>query len=345
MLGVYGIARDLAAYGFGKLKNPQVTVQKSGYTSAIKLQIIDATACPLFIGMYITGIDNSGPSNAPLKALLHFIGEKSISPAVDITNYINYSFARPMHVYDADKIEGDQLQVRFARKGEKMLPLGAGNDGWISLTEEDLVIADDAKVCALAGVIGDERSKCTEQTQNILLEAAVFRPELVYKAGRRHNINTDSRYRFERGVDYNYTEPGLRLASQMVLDQCGGSYYDAVIIGKPFEERTITFNCSKVFKLTGVDLPPDKSIEILANLGFKCAVEQNDLIKVKVPSWRNDVTISEDLVEEVVRVNGYDNIPIQIMPDLQLDNLKYVPLPQTRKLLFNVRSLLSRQRI
>lgn len=339
-LGVYGIARDLAAYGIGKLKTPKIPAkQQTNNSGPITLKVDDESACPLFVGQYISGIDNAKPTKLALKTLLYLIGEKSISPVVDITNYINYSFGRPMHAYDADKIDGAQLQVRFAKNNESMLPLGA-DDKQIALNKEDLVVADGAKICALAGVIGDERSKCTATTQNILLEAAVFRADLVYKTGRHHGINTESRHRFERGVDVNYTEPGLRLASEMILEQCGGTLHDVVVVGQSKQsDRTIDFDFAKIFKLTGVQIGLEQTLEILTSLGFKCE-KADKIIKVVVPSHRHDINRQEDLIEEVVRVNGYDKIPFDPMPH-GTSNLEYETIPQANTTQFNIRKVLA----
>ena len=306
-LDVYGIARDLAAYGIGKFK-PLAKIKKSrpSYLSPIAAKINDIRVCPLFIGRYFKGINNSKSSPSWLKEALNSIGENSISPIVDITNYMNYSFGRPLHAFDADKIKG-ALYVRLAKKGEKMITL---KEDEIELEEQDIVIADDRKVCALAGIIGGNNSKCTDETKNIFLEAAVFNSILIARTGQRTKINSDAKYRFERGIDHDFTIEGVEIATAMIEEICGGLPSDLVIAGNLIsKKKSIDFDLGLVSKLSGMVIKKEKIKSILERLGFEIKDDTANKIKVTAPSWRNDINIPEDLVEEILRISGYDNIP------------------------------------
>jgi phenylalanyl-tRNA synthetase beta chain len=327
-LGIYNIARDLAAYGIGKLKAlPKIKSNTSNCSNSIAVEISNDDACPLFIGRYFKDIDNLKQTPLWLKTTLNSIGEKSISPIVDITNYINYSFGRPLHAFDADKLEG-KLQVRLARRGEEMLSL---SEDKIELEEQDIIIADDRKLCALAGIIGGESSKCSSETKNIFLEAAVFDQVRIAKTGQRTKINSNSKYRFERGVDYDFTLQGMEIATEMINEICGGEAGDLVIVGNTkSKQRSIDFDLNLILKLSGTVIKTEKIKSILEKLGFEIKNTTGDKIKVIVPSWRNDVTISEDLVEEVLRINGYNNIPT--IPITTTKTINTVPIPQSNTL-------------
>ena len=348
-LGIYNIARDLAAYGIGKLKPlPKINSSKPTCSSPIAVRVDNADACPLFIGRYFKGIDNSKQSPLWLRTTLNSIGEKSISPLVDITNYINYSFARPLHAFDADKLEGT-LHARLA--------ISLTEDE-IELEEQDIVIADDRKVCALAGIMGGESSKCEAETKNIFLEAAVFNPVLIAKTGQRTKINSNAKFRFERGVDHDFTAKGMEIATEMIKEMCGGEASDLVIVGDvKSKQRTIDFDLNLVLKRSGTLIEKEKIKTILEKLGFEilpsviasCSFVKEDglpryarndgkgeKIKVIVPSWRNDVAIPEDLVEEVLRINGYDNIPTIYLATKNAINS--VPVPRASTLEMRARS-------
>jgi phenylalanyl-tRNA synthetase beta chain len=329
-LGVYGIARDLAAYGVGKLKAlPPIKINPAPYPSPIGVIVENTQACPLFLGLYFKGIDNSKQSPVWLKAALNSIGEKSISPAVDITNYMNYSFGRPMHAFDADKLEGD-LTVRLAKKGEEVLSLSGDQ---ITLVEQDVVVADDHKVCALGGIVGGENSKCTAETKNIFLEAAVFDSIVISNTGQRTKINSDARYRFERGIDHDFTLTGIEIATDMIKEICGGEASDILIIGNPVApQKIITFELDLLVKLGGTAIKKERAKEILQKLGFEITNDAGDSLEVLVPSWRNDVSIPEDLVEEILRINGYDNIPTIPIPTTKTINSVSIPAEDSLEL-------------
>jgi phenylalanyl-tRNA synthetase beta chain len=309
-LGVYGIARDLAAAGMGKLKTLTIPDLKSNIDSPIVMRVLDTNLCPLISSYYIKGIKNI-ESPIWLKRRLEAAGVTPISAIIDITNYVSLSFARPLHVYDADKISGS-LTVRMAGEGEKFLAL---NDKEYVLKNTDLVIADDKDILGLAGIIGGKESSCSHTTSNILLEAAVFDHITIAHSGRTHNINTDSRYRFERQIDYNFTIQGLKVATMMITELCDGEISNINLAGSPTKDlRTINFDSNKVYSLLGIKLTVDAIIKILSDLGFGCEYIGGEAIHIMIPSWRNDVAEEADIIEEVARIYGYDNIPAAPIP-------------------------------
>jgi len=311
-LGIYGIARDLAAAGLGTLKALPSPVVEGKFDSDISVSIDlpeeNASACTQFLGRKFTGIKN-GPSPMWLQDKLKALGLRPISALVDITNYCTHAFARPLHVYDADKLTGN-LKARIATAGETFLALD-GNEYTANGTET--VIADDASVLGFGGIIGGEDSGCTEETTSVILEAALFDPVRTAFTGRDHGIITDARYRFERGVDPLFIRQGMEIASQFILDLCGGEASHVFSAGNDTVwNRTVPFRSERVKTLGGLDLSTEKSVSILEKLGF--GVEGNDPYTISVPSWRCDIQGEPDIVEEVLRIEGYDNIPSVQLP-------------------------------
>lgn len=309
-LGVAGIARDLAAAGLGEVITPEPKPIKGGFKSpqALTLEFDkgDEGACPVFVGRYFRGIKN-GESPAWLQQRLRAIGLRPISALVDITNYVSYDRARPLHVYDAEKVSG-AIHARLGKKGESYLAL---DEKTYDLEGGECVIADDKNVLGFGGVMGGEASGCTTKTTDVFLEVVLFDPILTAMTGRKHNIDSDARYRFERGVDPNFVIPGAELATALILEFCGGEASELVIAGEvPKWDRTISFRASRVKTLGGLDISAKKSTAILESLGFEVGAEKAGTFPVKVPSWRVDVEGEADLVEEVCRIYGYDNIPL-----------------------------------
>jgi phenylalanyl-tRNA synthetase beta chain len=305
-LGVYGIARDLAAAGLGKLKTLQVPNIKGEFESPVKIKIDDEKECPMFIGRYFKGVKNA-ESPEWLKNRLTAIGLRPISALVDITNYIAFEFGRPLHVYDAKKLSGD-IKVRFAKDGEKISAL---DEKEYKLDSQITVVADDEKPQAIAGVIGGANSGCDENTTDVFLEVALFNPISVAGTGRKLDIITDSRYRFERNVDPAFVADAAEITSKMIIDICGGTASEVVIAGgNPDWKRELDFDFSYVKARGGIDISEQESVKILESLGF--VVNGN---KVSVPSWRSDIEGKADLVEEVVRIYGYDKIPTLELPN------------------------------
>lgn len=312
-LGVYGIARDLAAAGFGTLKPLDTSAIAGQFDSPISVKLNFDGAVPLpcskFVGRYVRGVKN-GPSPKWLQDKLLAIGLRPISALVDITNYVTYDLARPLHVFDADKLDGN-IQARLAVEGEKLLAL----DGEEYEVDADVcMIADSSRGVALGGIMGGEETGCTEETVNVFIEAALFDPIRVAMSGRKLGIESDARYRFERGVDPAFVESGMEIATRLVMDLCGGEPSHVVMDGSgPDWQKSVDLRVARVGELGGVDVDVDEMIDILSKLGFDPKLE-GEVIHTAVPSWRMDVDGEADLVEEVLRVYGYDNIPQVPLP-------------------------------
>jgi len=311
-LGVRGIARDLAAAGLGQLAPLDTTPVEGRFHSPIAIHIEDRTACPLFLGRHIRGLKN-GPSPRWLRDRLEAIGLRPISALVDITNFLTFDLNRPLHVFDAGKVSGD-LTVRFARPGEKLAAL---NDREYELDPEITAIADDAGVQSLGGVIGGEPTGCTEATTEVFVEAALFDPIRTAATGRRLEIISDARYRFERGLDPAFVGPGLEIATRLILELCGGEASDVVVAGAvPDWHREYRLRPERLSGLGGLHVPSAESRAILEALGCTIAeaADRDDSLRVSPPSWRGDIIGEADLVEEVLRVKGYDEIPAVPLP-------------------------------
>ena len=299
-LGVKGVARDLSATGIGTFIDSPVPEIKGSYASPIKVKIED-DACPIYTGRYIRGVKN-GESPDWMKKALVAAGLRPISALVDITNYLNIAECRPLHVFDADKVVGN-ITVRAAKEGEKMMAL---DDKEYTLSPEVCVIADDKAAQSIAGIMGGVDTAVSKDTVNVFLESAYFVPAKIAKAGTLTGAMSDSRSLFERGVDPNSAIDDNARATQMILDLCGGEPSGIVVAGEtPDCTRVIDFNYGEVKRLTGMDVPEDEIKRILTALGFDVKGS-----KVSVPSWRwHDVSLPADLVEEVVRIYGLDNLP------------------------------------
>ncbi len=304
---VYGIARDLAASGLGRLREGDLSPVKGKFPSPIQtiLDFPEGTqnAAPMFAGRLIRGVKN-GPSPKWLQDWLKAAGLRPISALVDVTNFISLDRGRPLHVFDAAKLKGN-LRARFAKDGEQLVALDGKT---YTLDSEMVVIADDDAARGIGGVMGGEDSSCTDGTTDVFIESALFDPVRVARAGRILGIVSDARYRFERGVDPEFALPGLELATKMILELCRGEPDEVVVAGKvPDWRRMISFSLAAVKKLAGVDVAKDKIVRILSSLGFN--IDGNDPMNVTPPSWRSDVVGSADLVEEVVRIYGLDKVP------------------------------------
>lgn len=312
-LGVRGIARDLAAAGLGVLKpqpiEPVAGSFKSPISVSLKFDADTAKACPLFAGRTLRGVKN-GESPKWLKDLLEAVGLRPISALVDITNYFTVGLNRPLHVFDAAKLTGD-IQVRLAKPGESLVAL---NGKSYELTDAMVVIADDAGAQSLGGIMGGESTGVSDVTTDVFLEAALFEAPRIAATGRALTVESDARYRFERGVDPAFTVPGIELATRMILELCGGEASELVVAGSvPASERKITFRPHRVAQLGGVDVAVPEMARILEALG--CGVVQSgDAFEVAAPSWRGDITAEHDLVEDVIRIHGYGHIPELQMP-------------------------------
>jgi phenylalanyl-tRNA synthetase beta chain len=314
--GVRGIARDLAAAGIGTLKPEPSLKSVEGKTACpvdIQLEFAPETAnaCPCFAGRYVKGIKN-GPSPDWLQKRLKAIGQRPINAVVDITNYISTDRGRPLHVYDADKLNG-AIRARLAKSGETFL----GLNGTTYICDDTMcVIADDKAVLGLGGIIGGEDTGCTNDTKNILIECAYFDPLRTASSGRKANVQTDARYRFERGVDPAYIEPGLDLATSMMMDVAGGTASKKLIAGKPpIKPFVVDFDSGRVERIAGLKLPEAQIKKTLEALGFKLDGKAPHY-KATAPTWRPDIQGAADLVEEVARIAGLQTIPSVPMPRL-----------------------------
>ncbi|HXA71723.1 MAG TPA: phenylalanine--tRNA ligase subunit beta, partial [Stellaceae bacterium] len=317
-LGVRGIARDLAAAGLGSLRSLDTSPVPGKFPApnAVHLAGPDDKACRLYVSRLIRGLKN-GPSPRWLQDRLAAIGLRPISALVDITNFLTFDVNRPLHAFDFDKLEGD-LAVRAARPGEMILAL---NGKTYELDPAVTVIADNQGVQGLGGVIGSESSGCTESTTSVLLEAALFDPVRTASTGRRLGIQSDARYRFERGLDPEMAVPGVELATRLILEICGGEPSDVAIAGAVPEWRRHYFlRSERTHTLGGVEVPAEEQRRILEALGFTVSSREGGF-SVEPPSWRPDIVGEADLVEEVLRVHGYDNIPVVPM-------VRDTPLPR-----------------
>jgi len=313
-LGVSGIARDLAARGLGTLKTPETPKVSGSFKSTISVTIdedVQKEGCPVFCGRLIKGVKN-GPSPAWLQQRLRAIGLRPISILVDVTNFLTYDRNRPLHVFDADKVKGKTLRVHFATGGETLTAL---DDKEYTLEAGMMAISDENGPESIAGIMGGLDTGCTDETTNVFLESAYWDPITIAVAGRKLKINSDARYRFERGVDPAFTPDGLEIATQLILDLCGGEASEVETAGAvPDTSRFFPLDTSRVVSLVGMEISEDEQIKILTSLGFGVAKEHGGY-EVWVPSWRPDVKGEADLVEEIARVAS-------------LTKLKGVPLPK-----------------
>lgn len=310
-LGAYGIARDLAAAGLGTLKLLEIPAIQETYESPVQVVIDrEATgACPFFAGRVIQGVKNC-PSPLWMQQRLQAIGLRPISALVDITNYLSYTLGRPMHVFDADILEGNIL-VRFAQEGETILALDANE---YTLDTSMMVVADQKRPHSIAGIMGGEISGCTEATTNVFLESAIFDPISISLTGRALNITSDSRFRFERAVDANMVIPAIEIATKFILEHCGGRASTKVSAGKlPLIEQSVQFRPDRIHEMTGQEISVQTIKGILKDLGFLIQ-EAKEKWSVTPPSWRHDISLEADLIEEVARVYGYDKIPTLALP-------------------------------
>jgi phenylalanyl-tRNA synthetase beta chain len=302
--GVAGIARDLGATLIGDYKENAPKPVKGTFPCPVQVKIVAPELCPAFGLRLVRGVKN-GASPDWLQKRLTAIGLRPINALVDITNFITYDRARPLHVFDAAKVHGN-LTIRRAENGETLTALDGKT---YTLDAATCVIADEQGVESLSGIMGGEATGCDAATVDVLIESALWDEFNIAQTGRKLGINSDARYRFERGVDPAFMLPGLELATQMVLDFCGGQPSDIVVAGDPTpKEKVIDFPMSELPRLAGLKLPLADVRRVLEKLGF-FAAGQGEKVKVAVPSWRPDVHGRADIVEEIVRIVGVDRVP------------------------------------
>ncbi len=317
-LGVAGIARDLAAASLGQLKTPSVVPVAGSYPSPITVRIEAPEMCPTFSGRMIRGVKN-GPSPDWLQQRLTAIGLRTINRLVDVTNLIAYDRCRPLHVYDAAKLVGGEIVVRggqVARDSGEHEHLIALDGKTYTVDPTMCVIADAAgeRPIGLGGVMGGESTGCSDDTVDVFLESAWFDPIVTAQTGRVLTISSDAQYRFARGVDPAFMVPGLELATRLILDLCGGEPSEVVVVGQALADPApFAFDPARVGQLTGLSLDDDRIAEILTRLGFE--IVRGASWTVTPPSWRRDVEGPADLVEEVARIQGFDDLPSTPLPD------------------------------
>ncbi len=307
-LGVLGVARDLAAAGLGKLKDPTVAPVAGTFPCPIDIRVGAADVCPVFAGRLIRGVKN-GPSPAWLQAKLKSVGLRPISALVDVTNLITYDRARPLHVYDASLLSGGFIEARLGRAGESVEALDGKT---YEMTPQICVIADGSGAIGLGGVMGGASTGCSDATTEVFIESAWFDPIRTAQTGRDTGIVSDAQYRFARTVDPQSLVPGIELATKLILELCGGEASEFRLAGTaPAPPAAIDFDPAYVHRLSGLTVSPERIGGILTDLGFAVADG-----KVTPPSWRRDVEGKADLVEEVARIIGYDALPAEPLPEM-----------------------------
>jgi len=305
-MGVYGIARDLAAAGIGALKPIAALAVDGAFPCPVEIRTDDLAGCPAFYGRVIKGVNN-GPSPKWLQDRLKSAGQRPISALVDLTNYLMLGFGRPAHAYDLAKLTG-AVVARKARDGETVLAL---NGKEYTLDAGMTVIADDVGVHDVAGIMGGEHSGCTEATTDVLLEVAYFDPEAIAATGRKLNLTSDARSRFERGVDPLFLDTGLEMLTRLMIETCGGEASTVIRAGQPPRDpAVVAYDPALAETLGGVGIPAPEQRRILAALGFTVS----DDWTVTAPGWRPDIAGAPDIVEEVVRIWGLDNIASVALP-------------------------------
>ena len=306
-LGVRGVARDLAASGLGNLLNLKKNSLKKNFSQPIKVSIYKekTQGCLSFGSCYIKGITNK-ESPSWLKEKIITLGLKPISAVVDITNYVMFDLNRPLHAYNADKID-KEIIVRNSKVGENFEALDGKN---YKLNSGMCVITDKNGVLGLAGIIGGAKTASELDTKNILLESAYFLPTSIRKTSRALNINSDAKYRFERGIDPNSITEGLETAAALIVKICGGKASKFSIVGSSSQKsKVVNLDIEKFKKVIGISISNQEVNKILKLLGCKLKINKN-FFKVEVPSWRPDITQDIDLIEELIRIKGFDKIAL-----------------------------------
>jgi phenylalanyl-tRNA synthetase beta chain len=304
-LSIAGIARDVGAITGATTKFEEIAPAIVDVQQVKNVAVAEQVACPRYVGRLVTGINAKAPTPAWMVKRLERSGLRSISAVVDITNYVLLALGQPMHAFDAAKLNGD-ISVRFAKAGESLTLL---NDNTIELKADDLVIADAQGAIALAGIMGGKPTSVSDETTDVFLESAFFVPSVIAGKARRLGLSTDSSYRFERGVDFGNTRNALEYATALILQICGGKAGAVTeVIGTLPVRQPVQFRMSRLVSVLGIPFEQEKVAQLLAQLGFSHTTA-GEVFTVTPPSYRFDITIEEDLIEEVARLHGYDHIP------------------------------------
>ncbi|OFZ90611.1 MAG: phenylalanine--tRNA ligase subunit beta [Betaproteobacteria bacterium RBG_16_64_18] len=308
-LSVLGVAREVAALTRAKLAPPPVAPVAPAIEETFPVSITDPQGCGRFTGRVIRNVDAGAPTPEWMKRRLERAGQRAISALVDVTNYVMLELGRPLHVYDLDKVRGG-IDVRFGRKGESVKLL---NEQTVAVDEDVLCITDDSGPIGLAGIMGGEGTKADLETRHVFLESAFFFPNVIAGRSRRYNFSSDAAHRFERGVDFDNNVAGIERATRLILDICGGQAGPVEdLVARLPERRPVMLRVARAHKVIGVVVPADEISDIFHRLGFESAREgagANEVFVVTPPSFRFDIEIEEDLIEEVARVHGFERIP------------------------------------
>jgi phenylalanyl-tRNA synthetase beta chain len=308
-LSILGIARDVMAMTGAPLKVPEISPASVASQMTFPLVVSEPEACPVYYGRVIEGVNAKAKTPNWMIRRLERSGIRSISAIVDITNYVLLELGQPMHAFDHAKLNGG-IQVRFAQKGETLQLL---NEQQVELAQDDLIIADSHGPLALAGVMGGNPSAVTDDTQTIFLESAFFTPDVIAGKARRLGLSTDSSYRFERGVDFGNTLQALERATHLIVDVCGGNAGSVTQAVTALPSRpVVVLRHSRLESVLGISIPIGQVGQLLTQLGFSYQ-EVDEVFNVQAPSYRFDIAIEEDLIEEIARLHGYDKVPA-IMP-------------------------------
>ena len=319
-LSILGIARDVSALTGAPITQPVINAVEVKTGAQRTVTVKEAEACPRYTGRMVTGVNPKAATPDWMVTRLERSGLRSISAIVDITNYVLLELGQPLHAFDAAKLSGN-IEVRFARKAEKLALL---NDQTVELHHDMLTIADDSGAIALAGIMGGESTAVSDETTDIFLESAFFAPGVIVGKARRLNFSTDSSYRFERGVDFSNTRNALERATSLVLDICGGEAGPVTeVLNQLPQRKPVTLRMTRLVSALGIPLETNAIAKFFDQLGFQYR-HIADAFEVTPPSYRFDITIEEDLIEEVARLHGYEHIPaipphadLQMQPDAE----------------------------
>ena len=336
-LSVLGVAREVAALTRAPMRPPEIFAVPHVSKATFPVKISAADGCGRFSGRVIRNVNAKASSPEWMKRRLERAGQRSISALVDVTNYLMLELGRPLHVYDLDKLKGG-IDVRFGRKGEKLKLL---NEQTVELDESVLAITDASGPIGLAGIMGGDSTKADLDTRNVFLEAAFFFPDAIAGRARRYNFTSDASHRFERGVDFENNLEGIERATALVLEICGGEPGPVVdTVARLPLRHPVKMRVSRARKIIGVQIPSDEMADIFARLGFKSRHEgsgADEFFVVTPPSYRFDIEIEEDLIEEVARLYGFERIPAN--PPLAVASM--LALPEQRRSLHDLRERLA----
>jgi phenylalanyl-tRNA synthetase beta chain len=304
-LSVIGIAREVAALTGAKLKRPKIEKTKARNAQKHPVRITDVDGCGRFAGRVVCGVNAAAPTPPWMRQRLERAGQRPISALVDVTNYVMLELGRPLHVYDQDKLSG-AINVRWGRTGEKVLLL---NGQTVDVGPDVLCITDDSGPIGLGGIMGGESTKAETTTRNLFLESAFFFPDAIAGRARRYNFTSDASHRFERGVDFDNNLDGIERATQLILEICGGEPGPTLdLVKKLPKRRPVSMRVARAQKIIGIPVEAKEIDSVFRRLGFSYA-RKKDIFVINPPSYRFDIAIEEDLIEEVARVHGFDSIP------------------------------------